>query len=338
MAPPAARGLLLVRLFFGVTFVYAGLDKLLDPNFFNPAAATSIQAQFTIFERGSPLAPLVHLAEPYAVLLGILIALGEIGAGLGALTGLCFRLAALGGASLSLMFFLTASWTTRPYYLGPDLPYAAGWLALLIAGHSGLLVPNWSLGAGLGEPTGPVVSRRSVVQLGALTGLTLLVGSVAASLRLLLPVDASVSATPTPAAASPTPVAPGSPGASGTPAATSTPSAQGIPISTVAKVQQRGSVDFQVPISAPAEMFPGDPAVLIGLPDGTFAAYDAICTHAGCTVEYVRVAGIIGCPCHGAEFDPANHGQVLQGPARQPLVELPLIVDTATGTISLATG
>ena len=42
-------------------------------------------------------------------------------------------------------------------------------------------------------------------------------------------------------------------------------------------------------------MFPGDPAVLIGLPDGTFAAYDAICTHAGCTVEYVRVAGIIGC-------------------------------------------
>ena len=85
-------------------------------------------------------------------------------------------------------------------------------------------------------------------------------------------------------------------------------------------------------------MFPGDPALVVSLPDGTFVAYDAICPHAGCTVEFVRVAGVIGCPCHGAEFDPANHGHVLQGPARHPLVELPLIVDTATGTISLATG
>jgi len=127
--------------------------------------------------------------------------------------------------------------------------------------------------------------------------------------------------------------------ASGTPAPTSTTAAgQGIPIATVAQVEQRGSLDFQVPISAPAELFPGDPAVIVSLPDGTFAAYDAICTHAGCTVEFVRVAGTISCPCHGAEFDPANHGAVLQGPARSPLVELPLIVDTATGTISLATG
>ena len=280
------------------------------------------------------------------MVLGLLIALGEIRAGLGALTGLCFRLAALGGALLSLMFFLTASWTTRPYYLGPDLPYAAGWLALLVAGHGGVLVPRWALAGGPGQAAGPVLSRRRVVQLGALTGLTLLVGSIAGSLRLLLRSDATASATPTPmptptrapvtptpAASSPTPVA------SGTAAPSSTAVAgQGIPIATVAQVEQRGSLDFQVPISAPAEMFPGDPALVISLPDGTFAAYDAICTHAGCTVEFVRVAGVIGCPCHGAEFDPADHGAVLQGPARRPLVELPLIVDTATGTISLATG
>src|SRR4029078_4487102 len=155
------------------------------------------------------------------------------------------------------------------------------WLALLIAGHSGLLVPSWSLGASQTRPGGRLGSRRSIVQLGALTGLTLLVGSVAASVRLLLPADATASATPSPLPTTPTPVAqsptpfgsssPGpstSPAASGRPAATSTPAAQGIPISTVAKVQQRGSVDFQVPISAPAAMFPGDPAVLIALSDG----------------------------------------------------------------------
>src|SRR5512141_2353381 len=57
-APPSAVGLLLVRVFFGVTFVYAGLDKLLDPNFFDPASGRSIQSQFAAFERVSPLAPL----------------------------------------------------------------------------------------------------------------------------------------------------------------------------------------------------------------------------------------------------------------------------------------
>ena len=83
---------------------------------------------------------MVHLVEPLAVLLGLLIALGEVAVGLGALTGLAFRLAAFGGAFFSLLFFLTASWTTHPYYFGPDLPYTLGWLTLALAGHGGLFV------------------------------------------------------------------------------------------------------------------------------------------------------------------------------------------------------
>jgi thiosulfate dehydrogenase [quinone] large subunit len=138
-AVPAAA-LLPLRLFFGATFVYAGLDKLLDPGFFNPDVANSIQAQFQAFERASPLAPLIHLAQPIAPLLGLLIALGEIAVGIGALTGLAYRLAALGGAAISLLFFLTASWTTHPYYFGNDLPYMFGWLTLALAGHGNLLV------------------------------------------------------------------------------------------------------------------------------------------------------------------------------------------------------
>src|SRR3954451_20225292 len=109
-----AAALLALRVFFGVTFVYAGLDKLLDPGFFNPESGNSIQAQFQIFERVSPLAPLVHAVAPLAPTLGVLIALGEIAVGLGALSGLAYRLAALGGAAISALFFLTASWTTHP--------------------------------------------------------------------------------------------------------------------------------------------------------------------------------------------------------------------------------
>jgi len=91
-----------------------------------------------------------------------------------------------------------------------------------------------------------------------------------------------------------------------------------------------------VPFRAPASLFPGDPAVIVGLPDGTFVAYDAICTHEGCTVDYDPGAEVLYCPCHGAEFDPAEHARVVQGPARRPMPELPLIVDPVSGTISLA--
>jgi thiosulfate dehydrogenase [quinone] large subunit len=347
-ASASARGLLLVRLFFGITFVYAGLDKLLDADFFNPSAPTSIQAQFAIFERLSPLAPLVKLVEPLAIPLGVLIALGEIGAGLGALTALSFRLAALGGAGLSLMFYLTASWSTQPYYLGPDLPYAVGWLALAVAGHGGLWIPRWRFTRAppviaAAPPPGAVapvetavsdrLSRRQIIEFGALAGLTLIVGSLAGSLRLLLPERFAVTPTPTPRpTASPLPSST-APVASGSAA----PSVVGgIPVATIADVSQQGFLDIQVPISAPAALFPGDPAVIIKLGDGSFVCFDAICTHEGCTVGYNTGSAVLHCPCHGAEFDPTNHASVLQGPARLPLPELPLVVDTTAGTISLA--
>ena len=104
-----AAALLPIRFFFGVTFLYAGLDKLLDPGFFDPAAAGSIQAQMIAFSRGSPIGGLVALAQPEAAAIGLLIAIAEVAIGIGALTGLAFRVAAAGGALLSLLFFLTVS-------------------------------------------------------------------------------------------------------------------------------------------------------------------------------------------------------------------------------------
>jgi len=71
--------------------------------------------------------------------------------------------------------------------------------------------------------------------------------------------------------------------------------------------------------------------------DGTFVAFDAICTHEGCTVEWNAADAVIICPCHGAAFDAAHHAAVLAGPTNQPLAPLPLVVDTATGRILLQT-
>ena len=68
----------------------------------------------------------------------------------------------------------------------------------------------------------------------------------------------------------------------------------------------------------------GQPAVLIHLQSGDFAAYSAICTHRQCTVAYSD--GNLACPCHGSVFDPTNGAAVVNGPATQPLPEIPVEV------------
>jgi cytochrome b6-f complex iron-sulfur subunit len=68
----------------------------------------------------------------------------------------------------------------------------------------------------------------------------------------------------------------------------------------------------------------GQQAVLVHLEGGDFAAYSAICTHRQCTVGYND--GNLACPCHGSVFDPANGGAVVNGPAAQPLPEIPVEV------------
>src|ERR1017187_10437934 len=89
--------LLPMRLFLGITFIYAGVQKLTDPQFFNPAARGYIGKQMIAFATGSPLHILLIRLIPHAMLFGALVAYGEIAIGLGALVGLLFRPAAFFG-------------------------------------------------------------------------------------------------------------------------------------------------------------------------------------------------------------------------------------------------
>ncbi len=78
------------------------------------------------------------------------------------------------------------------------------------------------------------------------------------------------------------------------------------------------------------------PMLLIHLRNGQFVAYSAICTHAGCTVQFDPYTTHIECPCHGAVFDPSNNAQVLAGPAPYPLQRIPTRYDQSSGNIYLA--
>ena len=342
-----AAALLPLRFFLGAMFLYAGLDKLLDPAFLRPDGPGSIGFQLQEFARISPLSPLVTIfAQPFPVLTGLGISLLEIAVGLGAIFGLLYRWSAVGGAGLSILFFLTASWTTRPYYLGPDLPYALGWITLAAAGSGGVLTveawlarreaqaaatrPVWAGAARWEDPVDP--GRRAILQLGVLATASVGVAALGRWFSRSAPVTAvadpnsnTIASTGT---APPPSAAPGP-----TAAATEAPSApagavKGVLLGTLDQVPVGQARRFRVQSS-------GDPAVIVRLPDGSVAAYDAVCTHAGCTVRYDNASGLLLCPCHGAAFDPGHHAEVVGGPTDIPLPELPIKVDKSTGQIYL---
>jgi thiosulfate dehydrogenase (quinone) large subunit len=139
--------LLPLRLFLGATFLYAGLQKLANPNFFKANSPISIQSQLVAATHTSPISGLLVHMEGIAKPIGLVIAFGEIAVGFGALAGLWTRVAALGGLLLSLSLFLTVSFHSSPYFTGADIVFFFAWMPLIIAGGGARL----SLDAAIAE-------------------------------------------------------------------------------------------------------------------------------------------------------------------------------------------
>jgi thiosulfate dehydrogenase (quinone) large subunit len=330
--PRVRFGSVPLRLFLGATFLYAGIQKLTDSGFLNSGGSTYIGKQLSGYGLRSPIGGLLGwLGQNLAVEVGVLIILVELAIGAGVLLGIWTRGLAVIGALLSVLLFLSATWDVQPYFLGSDSIYAVAWITLALIGDRGVWVPGQRLLRPAEDRRAPMVDparrefllRLGAAGVGAIWLLALLPRSRAAT--ALLP--ASPTTTPTtpqpsltPGAATPT----GSPGA-----ATPTAAAPaGTRIGTLTAAQSAGSLTYQDPIS-------GDPAVVVSLGGQSVVAYDAVCTHAGCTVQYDPTQRLLICPCHGAAFDPAHSAQVVTGPAPTPLPGLRVTV-TADGTIYTA--
>ena len=68
-----------------------------------------------------------------------------------------------------------------------------------------------------------------------------------------------------------------------------------------------------------------DQPIIVVRDGGELRAFLAVCTHEGCPLGWNATQRLIRCPCHGSAFSTA--GQVVQGPAQNPLRELPTFVD-----------
>lgn len=83
------------------------------------------------------------------------------------------------------------------------------------------------------------------------------------------------------------------------------------------------------PNQARTALYQGRPTVVLRLDDNLPRAFDAVCTHLGCTVLFDPEKMVLHCPCHGAEFDPSS-GAVLRGPATRALSPIPVQVRNDT--------
>ena len=351
-----------LRIFLGATFTYAALQKFANPGFLDPRDPTSIGHQMSVLQHSSPIGPLVAVSLHAPALVGLLIATGELLVGVATLLGLWARAAAAGGALLALTFYLTVSWNTTPYYVGADIVFVFAWSVMLAFGAGGVLSMDAWLQArarrDLGlrpEPAAVPVSATRLRQLcarGGKCGLepdgrcTRLAGcpvfpveepmrpevraelsrrtvvkgaAAAASAGTLAVLVAGATAMLGRAIGGLT----GATGSSGTPG----PPSPGGPTSGPASSTTLGSasslrVGQALPFTNPAD---GNPGWVVHPAANTFVAFSAVCTHAGCPVQYDPSSVQFVCPCHGGVYD-ARTGQVLQGPPPAPLPAIPVHV------------
>ena len=112
--------LLPLRVFLGVTFTYAGLQKLSDPGYLDPNNPTSAVHQMLRLQGSSPIGPLLSLSAHAPTLVSLVIALAELAVGLGTLLGLWARVAAAGGAlPCASRSSSPSAGTPRPTTTGP---------------------------------------------------------------------------------------------------------------------------------------------------------------------------------------------------------------------------
>lgn len=338
-------GILPLRFFLGITFLYAGLDKVTSSTFFNPNGGVQYigqQLQFAASNSAVLGGLLSSVVVPNAVFFGWFIALAEIWIGLATIVGVFTRLTAVLGAILSATLWLSLSGGLAQYYLDSDPIYFFGWITMILIGWGSygldsLLIREEKKEALLdqikrgvthqdavaqaargGAPLKPrfslntLTSRRTILRVFGAAGVVAVGEILALSLRAI-----TGAATAIPGPSGPTG---GSGGVTGGGTGSNV-------IGNANNIPPNKAVVFNVAAN-------NDPGVLIHLPKGDFVAYDAVCTHTGCQVAYNPNSTHLECPCHGSIFDPTNQAKVLAGPARAPLGNIKITIDPGTGNIT----
>lgn len=85
-----------------------------------------------------------------------------------------------------------------------------------------------------------------------------------------------------------------------------------------------GTLDSLEKDSGKIIQFGSKPVLLIRTSNDKLLAYDAVCTHLDCTVQYKRDMGVIWCACHNGKYDLS--GKNISGPPPKPLQQYNVVL------------
>ena len=327
--------LLPLRLFLGVTFLYAGLSKIAQTSFLDASSPTSMHATLLAVKGSSPIGGLLGPVVDHTFVFGVFMALAETAVGVGTLLGLFSRIASLGGMVLSLSLFLTVSWDASPWYTGADIVYLFAFTPLLLAGPLPFAADGWLARSAVRHPgVGEDRTRRALLAGGATVGALVTLGF--SSLLRSNSSDAKTTADPASGGGTgATPSAGGSP-TSGSPTSGSSTSGSSTSGSSTSGSPTSGSPAAKPLVAASAvpvgggmqvtDPTSGEQVWVLQLESGQFTALDSKCPHQGCAVNFVSKSTGFRCPCHGSAFSPT--GAVMNGPATSGLTKV-AVTDSA---------
>lgn len=278
-----------LRAFLGLVFAYGAVSKIADRRFLDASSPRSMHASVVAAKATSPIGSLLGPVADHSVGFGVLMAAAELAVAIGVLAGLLTRVAAAGGMVLALSLWLTVSWNAQPWFTSADLVYLFAFTPLLVAGAGGVLsLDGWLDRVRAGHPgASEDRTRRALLAGGAVIGGAVLLS--AASLFRRSKPNAAARAIDT------------------------APSA--VTLAPAAKVPVGGGLQV-------TDSTTDHPAWVLQLQKGRFTAFDAVCPHQGCTVDFVSAKDGFACPCHSSFFD--AQGNRLSGPAPQGLTPIPV--------------
>ena len=166
-------GVRILRLMLGGTWLYGGLQKASDAQFFNKASTGYIGAQITGFAKNSPISFILRHMISHASLAGWMILLGELAIGIAVLSGVALQAAIVAGASVSTILWLSVTWHVHPYFLGSDTAYLVMWISLFF------LVRKEAGPRARKNPIPNLKDRREVMQMFGV-GVTAVIAALAA--------------------------------------------------------------------------------------------------------------------------------------------------------------